>query len=1140
MLRASAGVTFGVMVLALGCSTPEKSPASAMDVADAAALPEDAPVGSPDDVPVEEPDAGGDVDEPIADIHPDVGPITAPFALAVIVRVDGVPTEGVRVMQGGTIDRFSTTDADGMTTVTIDPAIPGDWMVVATHPETRNGGTILYPSAISEPTEVDLKRFDTSDNPDYEFLAPGKPGESNSTAFCGHCHLSADADWWESAHRSSAKNPVVHDMYAGTAAAFATEATCVKGGGTWRMGITPGTGKPGWRCYVGPGALQDLNPGCDAGGESCDGKAADTGGCAGCHAPGIDGELVGRDLLDATDWAYEGGVHCDVCHRVESVDAESPLPGFGGRLNALRPTEAPLSPVLGDWLPLTFGPSHDSVNVKMGSVQRDHFHQAAMCAGCHELDVGELPVQSTYSEWKAGPFAEVTPCQSCHMPPDPMVTNAADSQAFPTAPLGVVAGWLRPPGAVNRHQFLGPRTPDGGMLESAAALFVETGVADGVLTATVRTRNTGPGHAIPTGEPMRHLVLEVTATCDGEALLAVGGDTVPAFAGYADRKEAGDDWSEWPGAQVGDVIRVVTRTGGYHDYTGPGAFGAAMPAADKGLPVEEWLGQAVVTAIDGAAVTLDAPLPPGGVAYRVTDPVYQAAGRPGFAFGRVLVDGAGAPLVFHTAATAIRSDNRLPPQTEYATQHRFAATCEAPRVEARLLYRPYAPNLALTKGWALQEQVMDRVVAGVEAPPVVEPTPPVATGSTVDLTLTAAPHTHLIGGVPAEGYAYNGQLPGPTIRARIGDTLRVQLINELEEPTTIHWHGLELPNEMDGVPWMKAPVQPGESFTYEFVLSQSGTFWYHPHFNTAQQVDRGLYGVLVVEDPAEPAVDQDLALVLDGWSEFQGALGDDHHARSQQGIVTQWLVNGALNPTLEVKGGSLVRVRVLNASSAGYLDLRAPELNHIASDQGLLPALRTPDRLVLGPGDRAELLFRVGEDDIALQTGPWSLNGGATVLDAAPPWSKVRTLATLAVSEPATAPAMPSFPWQDLPPTPDPGYRDLVYTFSGSPYTGTWVINGERFPNVTIHTIPAGQPRIIEVRNLSPTEHPFHLHGMVFEVLSVNGQAPAYRQVEDTINVGIRQRVRLRVVANHPGDWMAHCHILTHADDGMMTVLRVQ
>ena len=1063
--------------------------------------------------------------------------------IQVLVTLDGMPASDTRIVQGGAPhDVWSLTDTEGKATLHLDLTVIGDLMAVASHPEARQKGVRVYLDSLQDEYVIALSRYNTDGNPDYEFQWPGEPGKADKTEYCGHCHNSILEQWWGSAHRSSASNPIVHDLYAGTAAAFDTEQACVDAGGAWKEGIIPGTAAPGFRCYLGQGALQDLNPGCNDGDSTCDGAVENTGECAACHAPAINGGLVHRDLLEATGWSYTGGVQCDTCHRVESVDPNAEGPAFAGKLKTVLPNEPPIVEGIGKYAPLTFGPGHDSVNLRMGSVQRDHYHQAELCAGCHELNVGDLPVQSTYSEWKASPFAGVTPCQSCHMPPNPMVTNSADQQTKGLAQIGIVAGWLRPPGSINQHTFLGPRTPGGKMLENAGALFVDAELGpDGTLVANVTTKNTGPGHALPTGEPMRHMVLQVDALCEGVLVPATGGTATPSFAGYEERRDSSQNWAEWPEAQPGDIIRVVNRTTDYHDYPHPGPNAESMTPEEKGLTVDEYRGFSTVVSINGGLITLDAPLPEGNIAYRVKPGTLQSAGAPGFAFARVLNSENSDHMVFHTSATSIVSDNRLPPQASYTTTHTFTPDCVDPKVRARLLYRPYAPKIAQTKGWAAVDILMDEVTVSTKTPgplpaqPVIEPT-----GNIVELTLTAAPHMHLIGGVEVSGYAYNGQLPGPTISANVGDTIRVTLVNNLDEPTTIHWHGVHVPFSMDGSTWKYDPIQPGEVFTYEFVATKSGTFWYHPHFNTASQVDLGLYGALIVNSPDEPETAQELTLMFDSWKEFAGTKAGAAHAVRQHEIVERWLVNGVETPTIPVTGGTNVRVRLINASNSGYLDLRLPEILHIASDQGLLPSAQTPERLTLGPGDRAEIILRVGAEDIALQTGPWTVYGGATITDATPPWSQIKTLANFVVEEPTAAPDMPNFPWTNQPPSAPGGTRDLVYTFSGSPYTQKWVINGETYPNVTIEQVALGSQPILEIRNLSPAEHPFHIHGLEFEVLEVDGVPSAYRRIEDTINVGIHQRVRVRLNANNAGEWMLHCHILSHAADGMMTILKVE
>ncbi len=385
--------------------------------------------------------------------------------------------------------------------------------------------------------------------------------------------------------------------------------------------------------------------------------------------------------------------------------------------------------------------------------------------------------------------------------------------------------------------------------------------------------------------------------------------------------------------------------------------------------------------------------------------------------------------------------------------------------------------------------------------------------------LRAAPHVWPDG---REGYAYNGQIPGPTLRARVGDTLVVELDNQLGMDTSIHWHGLHVPYAMDGAGWQAAPVGPGERFTYRFTLEQAGTFWYHPHFNTEGQVDGGLYGALIVEDPDEPAVDDELVLVVDGPAEVEAGERDP----TVDPTPSAWLVNGMVEPVWRPPAGSRVRIRLINVSNAAYLALDDVEV--IAHDQGLLGAPETA--VVLGPGDRAELDWAV-TDPRALYPRPWSASGPAVF--------PTRPLFTVEPEGDAPPPLPVDWPFAPEPPTPDPGRTDLRYTFAGSPAEG-WTINGQTWPAITPDTAALGDTLILEIRNVSPAHHPYHLHGMSFEVLTIDGVAPAYRQVEDTLDVGVQQTVRLRILADNPGAWMSHCHILPHAEDGMMTVLQVE
>ena len=379
------------------------------------------------------------------------------------------------------------------------------------------------------------------------------------------------------------------------------------------------------------------------------------------------------------------------------------------------------------------------------------------------------------------------------------------------------------------------------------------------------------------------------------------------------------------------------------------------------------------------------------------------------------------------------------------------------------------------------------------------------------------------------GHLKLGQVPGPTLRAKVGDTIVVDFTNHLEAPTTIHWHGLPVPAEMDGVTWLSDPLLPGESFRYEFGVSRAGTFWYHPHVDVDQQVDLGLYGALIVEDPAEPVADQDLLLVWDSWGEQQAAT-TEHSSPDPASL--RWTVNGQLQPLLSLTRGGRVRLRMLNVSNLGYLDFQWLDMRQIAGDQGLLSAMLQPESTLLAPGDRAEFEWLAAADQ-EIRSGRYTASGGAAIGDAF-------TLMTIKVesSDSSTLP----LPWAfsgSLPSVDDRATK-IIYVLSGGATDEPWLINGESYPDITVESLALNQEATLEIRNLSATEHPFHMHGHYFEVLSVDGVAPSGRQLEDTINIGIRQVVRIKMLASNPGDWMVHCHLLEHEEGGMMTVLRVE
>lgn len=220
-----------------------------------------------------------------------------------------------------------------------------------------------------------------------------------------------------------------------------------------------------------------------------------------------------------------------------------------------------------------------------------------------------------------------------------------------------------------------------------------------------------------------------------------------------------------------------------------------------------------------------------------------------------------------------------------------------------------------------------------------------------------------------EVWSFNDTVPGPLLRARQGDTLRVSVRNALPQATTVHWHGIRLPNAMDGVPRLtQSPIAPGGEFHYEFALPDAGTYWYHPHERSQEQVARGLYGALVVDERDPPAVDRDETWVLSDWrlnrdaspvTDFDDNLFDIIHGGRIGNTVT---VNGRFTPVdgeFAVRAGERIRLRLVNAAGARIFRLKfdGHEPRVIALDGHPVAPHAAPEGVALGPGMRADLVI---------------------------------------------------------------------------------------------------------------------------------------------------------------------------------------
>ncbi|HTK11221.1 MAG TPA: multicopper oxidase family protein [Ktedonobacteraceae bacterium] len=444
---------------------------------------------------------------------------------------------------------------------------------------------------------------------------------------------------------------------------------------------------------------------------------------------------------------------------------------------------------------------------------------------------------------------------------------------------------------------------------------------------------------------------------------------------------------------------------------------------------------------------------------------------------------------------------------------------------------------------------------------------------------TAATRTYILAPTPAKltlgkqtvsTWVYNGgMLPGPTIRVNVGNTLRAIVHNHLNEGTTIHWHGLPVLNAMDGVDTLtQPPIPPGQSFTYEFVVPTAGTYWYHPH--AGLQLDRGLYGALIVDDPGEQKnYDQDVVLMLDDWLDGvpggpgnpsaelkQLSAGGDHMLGMNMDnqliasvqmppdvIYPYYLVNGktANDPfTISVQKGQRIRLRFINASAATiyHLAINGHRMSVTHTDgQAVVPV--EVDTLRIGMGERYDVLVT------ANNPGVWQL---AAQVEG------VRRMARAILRYQGSTAALP--PADFLPPelnqrlltyamlnaapgifTPAIGQPDHTVSFllSGGITAYAWQINNQLSAKATQITVPRDHRISFQLNNQSMMPHPIHLHGHFFQLDNGSARGP----LKDTVIVDPMQQVNITWISNNPGLWAFHCQNLYHQATGMMNVIKI-
>lgn len=444
------------------------------------------------------------------------------------------------------------------------------------------------------------------------------------------------------------------------------------------------------------------------------------------------------------------------------------------------------------------------------------------------------------------------------------------------------------------------------------------------------------------------------------------------------------------------------------------------------------------------------------------------------------------------------------------------------------------------------------------------------TGRVTSVDLVASPTQVDLAGTTANTWSF-GSVPAPTIRLTAGDTLRATVRNRLPAETSVHWHGLALRNDMDGVPGAtQAPIGAGEDFRYEFVAAQPGTYWFHPH--VGPQLDRGLYGALIVDDPNEPlAYDDEWVVILDDWldgvtgtpdevlEELSGGMGGMMGNGGMGGhmmmgarsdllggdagdvFYPHYLVNGrppADPDTFTSAPGRRVRIRIINAGSdtAFRVALGGHRLTVTHSDGFPVNPVET-DAILIGMGERYDVLVTLGDGAFPLVAAAEGKGETALAIVRTGSGETPRVSATIPelTGSVLTAGALKADPSAVLPKrTVD---RELTATLSGSMMAYDWAINGRRFdpadPLAGALGVAQGERVRLRIENTTQMWHPFHLHGHTYQH---SGAGPR----KDTSIVLPGRSLIVEFDADNPGLWAAHCHNIYHAEAGMMTLLGYQ
>ncbi len=404
----------------------------------------------------------------------------------------------------------------------------------------------------------------------------------------------------------------------------------------------------------------------------------------------------------------------------------------------------------------------------------------------------------------------------------------------------------------------------------------------------------------------------------------------------------------------------------------------------------------------------------------------------------------------------------------------------------------------------------------------------------------------LMPGKISKALTFNEIAPAPVIRAKQGQRLRVKVINLLNQATTVHWHGIRIDNAMDGVPFLtQPPIQPGETFVYDFVTPDAGTFWYHPHINSVEQLSKGMVGLIIVEEETPQEFDADIPLVLKKWRIDENGhflkLSTPRKA-ARMGTPGTWqTVNGEREPVIDIPAGGLIRLRLANLDNTLTYDLWIDhdDVKHLSYDGMPLSPVRDQALYPLGPGMRIDAGL-IAPQETGREINIYRMRGTRK--------EQLCTLRTVATQQtPRTlVPPLPANPIS-LPDLDSAETHHFTFDWSGavapmgeSGKPSFWAINKIPWQGMSEGKIPPplvklklGNSYIFELENTSQYHHPIHLHGVVFTVLASNKREISPYQA-DTVMLGKYETIRIAFKADNPGRWMYHCHLIEHMKTGLM------